>query len=107
MIIEFEDEDLEELVRSGRNRKYRKVERSKALMSGLSRVIAVMRGVPNVASLKNYSFLKYEKLKHAYSGLSSVRLANGHVERLIFSEHEGGIKVKLIELDETHYGNKK
>lgn len=50
--------------------------------------------------------LHYEKLKHV-GNLSSLRLANGHIERLLFSEHDDGIEVVLIEIDDTHYGNKK
>ena len=107
MKIEFENEDLRELIETGHNKKYKKVERSKVLMTGLLKVYHVMRNVQNASRLSNYSFLKYEKLKHDYSGYSSVRIANGHVERLIFTEHDEGIIVKLIELDETHYGNKK
>jgi len=32
---------------------------------------------------------------------------NGLVERLLFSETDDGIEVELIEIDSTHYGNKK
>ena len=39
--------------------------------------------------------------------ISSVRLVNGLVERLLFSETDDGIEVELIEIDSTHYGNKK
>lgn len=38
---------------------------------------------------------------------SSVRLVNGMVERLLFRETDDGIEVELIEIDSTHYGNKK
>jgi hypothetical protein len=39
--------------------------------------------------------------------LSSVRIVNGMVERLLFTEIENGIEVELIEIDSTHYGNKR
>lgn len=39
--------------------------------------------------------------------LSSVRIVNGMVERLLFTEIEDGIEVELIEIDSTHYGNKR
>ena len=52
-------------------------------------------------------FLRYEKLKENLSGYSFVRIMNGRVERLIFTEHEGGITIKLVELNQDHYGNKK
>lgn len=38
---------------------------------------------------------------------SSVRIDNGRVERLLFTEHEYGIEVRLIEIDSSHYGNKR
>ena len=34
-------------------------------------------------------------------------LVNGMVERLLFRETYDGIEVELIEIDSTHYGNKK
>lgn len=42
-----------------------------------------------------------------YSGLSSVRLDNRYVHRLLFEERDDHITLKLIEIDDTHYGNKK
>ena len=42
-----------------------------------------------------------------YSGLSSVRLDNRYVHRLLFEELDDSITLKLIEIDDTHYGNKK
>ena len=56
--------------------------------------------------LKRMSFLHYEQLKYDYSGSSSVRLLKSYVHRLIFLEHEDGIELELIEIDDTHYGNK-
>ena len=32
---------------------------------------------------------------------------NGRVERLIFTESEEGIEIEILELNTTHYGNKK
>ena len=107
MIVIFEDKDLEELILTGRNGKYKKVMKVKALMDGILRAYRIMQTVPNAAMLGQFSFLHYEKLKHKLSGHSSVRVANGYVERIIFIEEEEGIRVKLIELDDTHYGNKK
>ena len=36
-----------------------------------------------------------------------TRIVNGKVERLLFTETEDGVEVELIEIDSTHYGNKK
>jgi len=107
MKIEYEDENLKELIETGKNKKYKKFARVKVLMDGLLKVYRIIDQTPNVSLLSNFSFLKYEKLKYKYSGCSSVRIANGHIERLIFTEHEGGITIKLLKLDDTHYGNKK
>lgn len=107
MNVQFEDENLKELVEAGKNKKYKKFAKVKPLMQGLAKVYETLTLVPNVADLGHFSFLKYEKLKYEYSGCSSVRIANGYVERLIFTEHEGGITIKLIKLDDSHYGNKK
>lgn len=107
MKIEFEDEDLKELIETGKNKKYKKIAKVKKLMEGLIKVYRILDQAPNVSLLSMFSYLKYEKLKYEYSGCSSVRIANGCVERLIFTEHDGGIKIKLLKLDDTHYGNKK
>ena len=64
-----------------------------------------MFDVESTAELKVYSFLHYEQLKK--DPRSSVRLVNGLVERLLFTETDDGIEVELIEIDSTHYGNKK
>lgn len=102
MKIEYDDEDLKELIETGKNKKYKKIARVKVLMDGLAKVYRILDQAPNVSLLNQFSFLKYE-----YSGCSSVRIANGHVERLIFTENEGGITIKLLKLDDSHYGNKK
>ena len=107
MKIEYDDGDLKELIETGKNKKYKKIARVKALMEGLAKVYRILDQAPNVSLLSQFSFLKYEKLKYEYSGYSSVRIANGYVERVIFTEHEGGITIKLLKLDDSHYGNKK
>ena len=107
MKIEYDDEDLKELIETGKNKKYKKIARVKVLMDGLAKVYRILDQAPNVSLLNQFSFLKYEKLKYEYSVCSSVRIANGHVERLIFTENEGGITIKLLKLDDSHYGNKK
>lgn len=67
-----------------------------------------MYDVESTEQLRIFSFLHYEKLKYQDKETkSSLRLVNGMVERLIFTETEDGIEVELIEIDSTHYGNKK
>ena len=88
MEVLFEDEALEELYLSGKSsdKKYKKLSRDQKLVEGFRRAVDVMRSLDNVTELKNYSFL--------------------HYERLIFIEREEGIEVLLLEIDNTHYGNK-
>jgi plasmid maintenance system killer protein len=99
--------DLKELLTTGQNRKYRSIANNKILFNGLKRAVKYMMAAESVEDLKLASFLHYEKLKYSYSGYSSVRLSNSYVHRLIFEEKEDRITLKLIEIDETHYGNKK
>lgn len=99
-------EDLRELYDTGRSNKYTEVSRNKVLKAGFSRAVMAMQKAGSVEDLKRLSFLHYEQLKYEYSGYSSVRLSNSYVHRLIFLEHEDGIELELIEIDDTHYGNR-
>ena len=101
------DTDLRELIETGESRRYGNVAKNKALYAGLMRAYQIMEAVGSIPDLKAYSFLHYEKLKYKYSGISSVRLDNRYVHRLLFEEKEDMITLKLIEIDDTHYGNKK
>lgn len=104
--ITIQDEDLQELITTGRNSgKYEKLARDKKFVQRLANVYSTMKSVETTDGLKQYSFLHYEKLKHV--NLSSVRIMNNRVERLLFIENEDGIEIILIEIDNTHYGNKK
>lgn len=100
------DEDLEELITTGKNSgKYEKLARDKKFVQRLAVVYSTMASMENTDGLKQYSFLHYEKLKHVNQ--SSVRIMNNRVERLLFTENKNGIEITIIELNETHYGNKK
>lgn len=101
------DGDLKELMETGTNRRYKNIVRNKELIDGFHRAVDTMKAAENIEALKNISFLHYEKLKYELSGLSSVRLSNRYVHRLIFEEKDDLITLKLIEIDDTHYGNKK
>ena len=98
--------DLLELITTGKNRRYLSVSRNKALMTGLHKAVGIMMSVNNVRELASFSYLHYEQLKYGYSGKSSVRLSNRYVHRLIFEEKEDGLALILIEINDTHYGNK-
>lgn len=107
MNVIFLDEALQELYESGmtKDRRYKKLCRSKTFVADYINVIDIMISVNCVDDLKCYSFLHYERLRHRPE--SSVRIDNGRVERLLFTEHDGGIEVRLIEIDSNHYGNKR
>ena len=100
-------EDLQELIEKGDNKRYKAIARNKVLYAGLMRAYQIMEAVPDVDQLKLYSVLHYEQLRYGLSGLSSVRLDNRYVHRLIFEELDDKITLILIEIDDTHYGNKK
>ena len=108
MQIEFASSALLELLKQVRQKTegIRKFRGTKKLLQGYQRVVQVMQQVSNSDELNDFSFLHYERLKHKYSGQSSVRLLNGSVERLLFTESQDGIVVEIIEIDSTHYGNR-
>lgn len=105
MNIIFEDKDLEELVTTGHNNKYKKYAKDAKFIQALVRDYNTMSSVTSTTALSQYSFLHYEKLKNC--GLSSIRVMNGRVERILFRETQEGLVITIIELDDTHYGNKK
>lgn len=103
------EEDLAILLKTGRGvGKYKKLGRDKALIKGAVQVYSIMRAVEKTTDLKSYSFLHYEQLKYqGDSIIGSARIVNGRVERLIFNETADGFEITLLEIDNTHYGNKK
>ena len=106
MKVNISDKDLDELIRTGKNNKYKRYSRDRRFMEGLARVYKVMLNVADTDGLKPYSFLHYEKLANNVN-LSSVRVLNGRVERLLFRELDDGVEIIIIELNNDHYGNKK
>ena len=106
MKIEFEDKDLEELITTGRNSKYKKYTRNGKFMKALATAYNYLRVTEVASELRAISFLHYEQLAGT-NGLSSIRVVNAMVERIIFREFEGGISITVLSLDDTHYGNKK
>lgn len=107
MIVEFTDDDLKKLIEYGKSNKYKKISKDKSFCSALVSVYNRLVSVENTKELKQFSSLHYEKLKFDRSGQSSVRIQNGRVERLIFEEFDEGIRIVLLELNESHYGRKK
>lgn len=77
--------DLLDLYESGRSKEYKDVARNRELMEGFRRAVRMMTLVTTVAELGAFSYLHYEQLKYQWSGL----------------------QVELIDIDDTHYGNKR
>lgn len=108
MEIIISDNGLLELYTTGTtsDRRYKKIAKDtrfvKALIDAVNRIDAMR----HIGELKEYSPFHYEKLKNNQY-LSSIRIINGRVERLLFTENPNGIEITLIELNQTHYGNKK
>lgn len=102
MKITFEDTELENLILLHQSKKYKKYIQDSKFLNALDRVFSNLQGAANTQELRLISYLHYEKLKRV--NLSSVRVINGRVERLLFREIEDGIEITLIELDNTHYG---
>lgn len=110
MKVIFRDIALSELYETGKtkDRKYKQLCKNKKLINGYLRAVGIMYDVDSTEDQKHLSFLHYEKLKYQHDEpKSSIRLVNGMVERLLFVETDDGIEVELIEIDSTHYGNKK
>ena len=106
MRISFDDKDLEELITTGRNSKYKKYTRNAKFMNALATAYNYLRMSECTNDLRSISFLHYEQLAGT-NGLSSIRVINGMVERIIFREFEDGIRITVLSLDDKHYGNKK
>ena len=98
--------ELLELYSTGRSKRYKDVARNPVLYGGFVRAVDAMFSVQSIDELRNISVLHYERLGYNLSGYSSVRLSNSYVHRLLFTESEDGLKVELIQIDNTHYGKK-
>lgn len=109
MNIIFEDEALREIYERGftKDKKYSKYCRDKKFVSRFIEQVNSIRGTIEYEDLFKLSFLHYERLRHEYAGLSSFRVSNKYVERVICREREDCIEIIILELDNTHYGNKK
>lgn len=106
--IECEDIELSDLILKGRcatNRLYKKLGSNATFKVDLAKTMAKMRAVNIVSELGCNKSLNYEQLKGNLKGFSSVRIGYRSKYRLLFTEHEDGILIKLIEINE-HYGDK-
>ncbi len=107
MKIVFEDKDLEELLDTGQNRKYKKYARDPIFMINLKLVYDILKTVDSTKELRQVGRLNYKHLEYEYKGQSSIRVMYKRVERILFAEYEDGIRINILQLDNTHYGNKR
>ena len=107
IIIEYADIAIEEVItyHKSDDKRYRQLRGNKTFWQDLDKVMARIRAATNTSDLEHYASLHYEKLKYDKTGLSSVRIGYNTKYRLIFEEFDGGIRIKLIEINE-HYGDK-
>lgn len=107
LVIECDDEELEALIKYHKcnDKRYKKLKSNATFLRELDSVMAILRAVTNTSELKHFGRLHYEPLQYGLSGYSSVRIGFTSKYRLIFEEFEGGIRIKLIEINE-HYGDK-
>ena len=73
MKILFEDTGIEELIKNGSSKKYKKIAKNKAFVEDLRVVYSILLSANKTADLAKYKSLHYEKLKYNMSGFSSVR----------------------------------
>jgi len=107
MVIEYEEESLRAFILTGRSKdKYLKsLGRSKTFMRDLSKVMNIFRNIDNVERLMAFGSLHYERLRGDRHGQSSVRIGYNSPYRLVFTEHDGGVRILIIEIS-NHYGDK-
>lgn len=107
IIIEYADIAIEELItyHNSDDKRYKKLKSNATFLHDLDGVMAILRTVTNTSELSWHKKLNYEPLKYGLSGYSSVRIGFTTKYRLLFEEFDGGIRIKLIEINE-HYGDK-
>ncbi len=107
LVIEYEDAELEALIikHNSNDKRYRKLKSNASFLRDLDKVMGLLRSAHNTSELAFFKILHYEQLKYERIGQSSVRIGHKTKYRLIFEEFDGGIRIKLIEINE-HYGDK-
>lgn len=106
--IECEDTELYDLIQNKRctkNHLYKKLSSNATFRKAMANTIKKIKLVDNVSELAGIRALNYEHLIGDLDGFSSVRIGYKSKYRLLFTEHEEGILIKLIEINE-HYGDK-
>lgn len=107
MEINFENKEIEYFILFGiaESRPYSKWRSNRQLRLDIDKVMRALTIADTCAELQLYKALHYEQLKYDRIGQSSVRLGFKSKFRLIFTEHNNGIMINIIEISE-HYGDK-
>lgn len=109
MKIIFVNEELRRFVVEGTTTKkvYAKYLKDERFMSKLRFQIDLISVATSFSQLYDISPLHYEKLKYSRSGLTSFRIMKNRVERVICREENDTVSLLILQIDESHYGNKK
>ena len=102
MVIEFENEEIENLEKhkyTGKNKKNRSNDK---LIRNLDKVIKFLSAAEDIVAVGRITSLHYEPLTGIPN--SSVRVGFDTKYRLIFNEKEDKLTLLLLELNE-HYGD--
>lgn len=102
MIIEFENEEIEDLVHHKYTGDYKKYRSNAKLIRNLDKVIKYLENAVDIVAVGKITSLHYEPMTGSCH--SSVRVGFDTKYRLIFDEKEDKLTLILIELNE-HYGD--
>ena len=102
MIIEYDNEDIENLINHKYTGDYKKYKSATNLKRDLDKVMRYLTTAKDIEGIRKIGSLNYEQLSNSI--YSSVRVGYNTKYRLLFLEEDDKIKITLIELSE-HYGD--
>ena len=102
MVIEYENDEIKNLVNHKYTGEYKKYKSNAKLIRNLDKVMKYLDAAEDIVAVGKITSLHYEPLTG--SPYSSVRVGYDTKYRLIFNEEEDKITLSLIELNE-HYGD--
>lgn len=107
MKIDYENDEIEKFIRYGIAKKhpFKDFKSNAQLRKDIDRVMRMLEQAECCKDLYYFQSLNYEPLKYGLRGLSSVRLGYKTKFRLLFEEHDYGVRICIIEISE-HYGDK-
>ena len=92
--INHQNREIESLVKTNKSTLYKELSQKKAFLNALRAFYSSLEVIDNVRDLMVYTYLQYKRKE-----LSSVIIAGAGVsKRLIFSEHDDGQSILILEL---------